>query len=211
MLKAPAIAVRPVNHPGVKPAKSVWRGTNAIPSWSWQGCEGNKAVMEVYTDAAQVELSLNGKLLKRKKVKEGKAVFQVRYAPGVLSAVAFATDGKELGRSQLQSAEGPIQLLAEPEESQVRAGEIVYIPISLVGENGVVERNADRMLTVTVENGELLAFGSANPRTEERYDSSRFTTYHGRALAVVRAGESRTVTLSVTDGERTDTAEIAVR
>ena len=50
LLDKPAIAVQPVNHPGVKPAKSVWRGTNALPSWSWQGCEGNRAVVEVYTD-----------------------------------------------------------------------------------------------------------------------------------------------------------------
>jgi hypothetical protein len=35
MLKKPVIAVQPVNHPEVKPAKAVWRGTNAIP-FPWQ-------------------------------------------------------------------------------------------------------------------------------------------------------------------------------
>ncbi len=40
----------------------------------------------------------------------------------------------------------------------------------------------------------LLAFGSANPCTEEQYGSRSFTTYYGRALAVVYtpcAGERR--------------------
>ena len=37
----PVIAVQPVNHPGTKPAKMVWRGTNAQPGWSYRGCEGN--------------------------------------------------------------------------------------------------------------------------------------------------------------------------
>ena len=36
------IAVTPANHPGVEIIKSAWRGTNAIPSWSWKGCEGNR-------------------------------------------------------------------------------------------------------------------------------------------------------------------------
>lgn len=33
------IAVTPAHHPGEEVIKSVWRGTNAIPSWSWKGCE----------------------------------------------------------------------------------------------------------------------------------------------------------------------------
>lgn len=31
----PYICVRPVNHSGERPSKSVWRGTDAIVSWSW--------------------------------------------------------------------------------------------------------------------------------------------------------------------------------
>ena len=67
---------------------------------------------------------------------------------------------------------------------------------------GIVECNDDRKVTVTVEGGELLAFGSAAPRTEERYDSGSFTTYYGRALAVVRAGESGTVKITACGGEK---------
>ncbi len=93
----------------------------------------------------------------------------------------------------------------------MNAGELVYIPVSVVGENGEVERNADCRLTAAVENGELLAFGSANPRTEERYDSGSFTTYYGCALAVVRAGQTGTVTLTVTDGVRTASADVRIR
>lgn len=211
LLKKPAIAVQPVNHPGVKPAKSVWRGTNTLPSWSWQGCEGNKAIVEVYADAASVALLLNGKSLGKKKVKDCKAIFKTKYAPGTLTAVAYDAGGHELSRNELKSASGDLRLSAEPEEAAVKAGDIVYIPVSLVGENSVVERNADCKLTATVENGELLAFGSANPRTEERYDSGSFTTYYGQAMAIVRAGQKRTVTLSVTDGKQTAIAAVTVK
>ena len=211
LLKKPAIAVQPVNHPGIKPAKSVWRGTNALPSWSWQGCEGNKAIVEVYADATTVELLLNGKSLGKKKIKDCKAIFKTKYAPVTLTAVAYDAGGQELSRNELKSAIGSIRLVAEPEETAVKAGDIVYIPISLVGQNGVLERNADCKLTAAVENGELLAFGSANPRTEERYDSGNFTTYYGCAMAIVRAGQAGTVTLSVKNENQTATAAIEVK
>ncbi len=211
LLDRPAIAVWPVNHPGVKPAKSVWRGTNALPSWSWRGCEGNKAVVEIYSGAAAVELWLNGKSLGKKKIREGKAVFKTRYTPGTLSAAAYDEGGREIGRSELRSAGEAVHLRAEPEEREVSAGEIVYIPVSLTDADGVVECSSDRRVTVQVEGGELLAFGSANPRTEERYDSGSFTTYYGRALAVVRTGAGGKTILTASDGTETVQAEIGVR
>jgi len=210
LLDKPVIGVRPVNHPGVRVSKSVWRGTNAIESWAWAGCGGNKAEIEVYARATSVELMLNGKSLGRKKLKEYKALFKAAYAPGTLTAIAYDAGGREISRSELRSADGKLHIQVEPEEKSVKAGEIVYIPVALVGENGVVESNNDRKLTVTVEGGELLAFGSANPCTEERYDTGSFTTYYGRALAIVRTGTAGTLRLTVTDGTLLGQAEVNV-
>lgn len=206
LLKAPVIGVQPVNHPGQKPAKMAWRGTNALASWSWQGCEGNKAVVEVYTDAVAVELLLNGKSLGKKKVKNCRAIYKTTYAPGKLEAVAYDASGKEISRSQLTSASGKTEISVVPEVHNAKAGDVVYLDLSIVGENGVVESNADRKLTIQVAGGELLAFGSANPRTEERFDQGSYTTYYGKALAVIRAGIHTTVT--VTDGAQTQTITI---
>ncbi len=197
--KNPVIAVRPVNHPGVRPAKSVWRGTNAILSWSWQGCAGNKATVEVYSDKAAVELFINGKSQGRKKVRECKASFNVKYALGTVTAVAYDEAGNEAGRGELHSAEGKLKVTLRPETDKVKPGDIVYIPVTVEGENGVVESNADRKITLKVEGGELLAFGSANPCTKEQYHTGTFTTYFGRALAVVRAGESGNICVTVED------------
>lgn len=206
LLKSPAIGVQPVNHPGRKPAKMAWRGTNAIASWAWQGCEGNKAVVEVYTDAAAAELLLNGRSLGKKKVKGCRAVYKTKYAPGRLEAIAYDASGKEISRSRLDSASGKTGISAVPETRTGKTGDVIYVDISIVGENGVVESNADRRLTVHVDGGELLAFGSANPRTEERFDEGSYTTYYGRALAAVRVGKDTTVT--VTDGVQTRTVKL---
>ncbi len=198
--RAPRIGVKPVNHPGVRPSKSVWRGTNAIESWSWAGCDGNRAEVEVYSDAAAVELLVNGKSLGRKKLRECKAIFKTRYAPGTLTAVAYDATGHEASRSALTCADGQLHLHIESEVPAAKPGQIVYLPVEIVGENGVVESNADRLLTATVTGGELLAFGSANPCTEEQYHTGSFTTYYGRALAIIRAASAGTLHLHVTDG-----------
>jgi hypothetical protein len=197
LLKSPVIAVQPANHPGVEPAKAVWRGTNALPGWSWKDCEGNDADVEVYSDAHTVELSVNGKKLGRKRVKGCKAVFYTKYQMGELTAVAYDENGRETGRETLKSANGKLSIQAKAEETAIQLGDIVYIDISIVGENGVVERNADAKLTVTVEGGELLAFGSANPRTEENFCDGSYTTYYGRALAVVRGNAVGKIKITV--------------
>ena len=190
----------------------VWRGSNALPSWSWQGCEGKKAVVEVYAaaPAARITLYLNGKQVDQKPVKECRALFKVTYAPGTLEAAALDAAGRELGRSRLRTATGQIQIAARPEQPSVRPGGIAYIPITLEGTDGVVESNADRTLTVHVEGGTLLAFGSANPRTEERFDSGVYTTYYGRALAVVQAGQSGAVKLTIQDDQQNECGIIAI-
>ena len=206
----PVIAVKPVNHPGVRPSKSVWRGTNAILSWSWAGCKGNAAEVEVYSDQTAVELFINGKSAGKKAVKECRAIFKVKYQPGTVTAAAYDASGREVGRSNLTSADAPLKIAVRPEKAEVRPGEIVYVPVNIEGANGVVESNADRKLTVTVDGGELLAFGSANPCTEEQYHTGSFTTYYGRSLAIVRAGASGSVNVTATDGDKTGIAEVKV-
>ena len=51
-----------------------------------------------------------------------------------------------------------------------------------------MESNADERLTVTVEGGTLLGFGSANPRTEEKFDAGTYSTYYGKALVAIAMG-----------------------
>lgn len=207
----PYIGVRPVNHPGKRVSKAVWRGTNAFASWAWKNCEGNKAIVEVYADAAYVKLYLNGKSIGKKKIKEYKALFKTTYTAGVLTAVSYDAAGNEIARSELKSALGALKLQVKPEETMVRAGEIVYVDIALTGENDVVESNADRILSVNVENGELLGFGSAKPNPTEQFDSGNYPTYYGRALAVVRSKEAGQMRVNVSGDGLIGGTEITVK
>ncbi len=216
--EGPYIAVQPINHAGERLSRSVWRGSNAIASWTWHGYEGRKAVVEVYAAADVVELFLNGRSLGKQSCGERhafQAIYRIHYQPGQLTAVAYAKDGTEIARSSLQTASHTLQIDARPEVVRLKAdgADLAYIPISLADEDGTVNPLADRLLTVQVEGaGTLLGFGSANPFSEERFVDQVHTTYQGRALAVVRAGwEAGMVKVTISaEGCETKVLEILV-
>ena len=196
---APRVAVRPLGQ-GCAPARAIWRFSNGLASWAWKGCEGERAVVEVFSDAPVVELRLNGRSISRKRPHGCICRWKVRYEPGELVATALTARGEELGRTVLSSAgEAAVRLV--PERREAEPGELVFVDVQVADEAGVVEQLDDRTLMACFEGGELLAFGSARPRTEERYDTGTHTTYFGHAQAVVRMGACDT-TLVVRDGER---------
>ncbi len=193
----PLIAVQPLGQ-GAKPSRAIWRFSNAIPSWSWKDCKGERATVEVYCDAPGVELRLNGRSISRKRPHGCICRWSVPYEPGELTATALTARGEVLGSTTLRSAgDAKAHLEAEPYEAVPDA--IVFVDVTVADEVGTVESLDDRLLDAHVEKGELLAFGSARPRTEERFDAGSHTTYFGYAQAVVRLGASGSATLKVRD------------
>ena len=164
------------------------------------GLRGAEGTVEVYSDAASVAPEINGQRTKQQKSKDGKAIFKIAYQPGTLAAVNYDANGHAISRSELKTADKPVLTIA-PERATAKPGEILFVPINVQDKHGIVESNADRLVSVTVTGGELLAFGSAAPRTEERYDNGTFTTYYGRSLAVIQAGNEGSVTVSALEKE----------
>jgi beta-galactosidase len=180
----PYIGVRPIHMEQL--FKSQWRGTNSIPSWSWRGCEGMQTVVEVFTSAQKVKLYLNDKLIGEQEVNNHLASFDVTYEPGTLKAVSIDANGKEYEQI-LMSATGKVKVSIEPEKENYKVGELAFVNINLVGENGIVESKADRKLTVAVEGGELLGFGSQALVTEASFRDGKYPSYYGQSQAVIRS------------------------
>ena len=210
--KGPRIAVCPVNHTGEKHSPSAWRMSNAIPSWSWNGCAGKEADVEVYARCARVELLVNGKSAGVKKMKDDCiARFKCAYEDGAVEAVAYDAAGKETGRCVLHTAGSSTLLRAAAEEASVRPGGLCFIRLQYTDEGGIVKPLERGELRVQVEGGKLLGLGSACPYNETGYLTDRTDTYFGEALAVVQAGESGAVCLTVTDGRHTGRATVEIR
>ncbi|MFC4504777.1 MULTISPECIES: DUF4982 domain-containing protein [Streptomyces] len=191
----PYLAVQPVNRSGERQAKTGWRRTNSVASWSWEGCEGLRATVEIWADAPRVELVLNGRTVGSKRADESTqflAEFRVPYEPGSLVAIAFDQAGKEIGRDVLTSASSTsLRLMMRPETDELRAdgADLLYVPIELADERGTIRPLADREVTLTVTGaGSLLGFGTGEAIATEEFAANRHRTFQGRALAVVRAG-----------------------
>ena len=209
--RGPFIAVCPVNHTGDKHSPSAWKMSNAIPSWSWRGCAGKRANVEVYARAHSVELLVNGKRVGKKELKNDcMAKFRCIYEDGTVEAVSYDSHGHELGRCSLRTASPETQLRAVPEEGDVEPGRLCHIRLQYTDESGVVKPLERGILSVKVTGGRLLGLGSACPYNETGYITDRTDTYYGEALAVVQAGEGAELTLAVTDGRYAGSVTIPV-
>lgn len=198
----PYIAVCPVNHTGDRHSPSAWKMTNAMPSWSWTGCEERKANVEVYARAARVELVLNGHTVGSKTLKNDcLARFSIPYESGTLEAVSYDAADHEIGRCKLQSADGTTRLTLDAEEPTVKPGHLCYIRLRYTDENGITKPLGRGSIQVQVRGGTLVGLGSACPFNKHSYLDSETDTYYGEALAIVRMGDGDAMTIAASDGE----------
>ena len=216
VLNAPAIGVRPLDRSGVPMVRSAWRVTDAVESWSWRGCEGRKAQIEVYSADDHIELFLNGRRIGRRKAGRRRgyvAKFTVPYEPGSLTAVSYR-GGNEVSRTTLQSADGQMGLRLTTDTARVTAdgAELVFADLAIVGANGQVEMLGDEKVQLTVTGpGELLGFGTAAPAPTEAFTGTLITTYRGRALAIVRpTGAAGAITITA-HAQIAGSAEVVVQ
>ena len=191
----PYIAVRPPCHEG-KHSPSAWKMTNAMPSWSWRGCEGKSTHVEVYARAAQVEIFVNGVSKGKKKFKKDCLfTFHVPYENGTIEAVSYDASGKETGRNKLVTAGEETVLKAVPEADTVQTGHLTFIRLKYTDRNGVTKPALWGIIETAVEGGKLVGLGSACPFYELSYLDTKTDTYYGEALAIIRADGSGPVTL----------------
>jgi hypothetical protein len=203
---APYIAVQRPEHHGKNPVLGQWSWTDSVGSWSRPGFEGKPVVVEVHSAADEVELLLNGRPVGKAPAGEEQrftATFDLSYEAGTLEAIAYR-GGQEAGRATLATAAGPLTLTLTADSGELPAdgGDVAFVEVTLADAAGTVATGADQVLTATVLGaGELVAFGSARPCTEEGYLTGVHTTFDGRALAVIRATGPGDVTLEISSAD----------
>lgn len=201
--KGPFIAVYPV-YEKEKLRLTGWQLTKALESWSWRGCAGDEAIVEVYARAAEVKLLINGKEVGKAKPKKARTSFKVTYEDGEITAVAYDDVGKEIGRQTLKTAGEDTVLQVKPEKKSVKAGELLFVPIQYTDGEGIWKPMEKHSLSVSVENGTLEGLGSANPYVRGNYTDDTVKTYFGEAMAVVRADGKGPVKITVKDPDNED-------
>lgn len=209
--KDPYIAVQRPELRGREVFTTPWSWSESISNWSYTGYEGKPVTVEVYSDAEEVALDLNGERIGIKKTECYKAVFDVAYQPGKLTAISIR-NGSDAEIFELESAAGPERLVLRTEQDTADTGEMIYIHLSLEDENGNVFPVSDRQIDLLLEGeAELLAFANDDPLTEENFFDSTRSLFDGRALAILRPVGTGVVTVTATSGSLRSECKIQIR
>lgn len=205
--KAPYIAVYYPENYKKKENSMLWAWNNVVSAWDFPGFEGKPIMADVYTDAEEVELFINGKSIGRKaagKENKYKASFDTVFEPGEIAAVSYYSNGKT-EKTVLKTAKKPAYIRLTSDRYMLDGGEedLAYITAEIVDEDGNVVFNADNDIFFSVcGGGVLLAVGNADPLSEEMYVGNTRKTYHGKAMAVVSAEKAlgKITVTAVTNG-----------
>ena len=181
---------------GKKQVITRWGFPGLQACWNYEGKEGQPVRLVVYSRGEEVELIQNGRSLGRVKQDEKRDedlplsfAFDAVYEPGEITAVSYA-NGEEISRASLKTAGKPVKIALYPEKDCVKADghALAYVRVEVQDENGLCVPNAAVKLQAVSETGSFLGFGSGDPCATENYTSGNFTSFRGRALAVLRAG-----------------------
>ncbi len=205
------IAVVPVDNYKNPHSPSAWKMTNARCSWSWNGCDGNPTMVEVYAKAHKIQLYVNNKLVGEKKCGENcRTYFKTKYHAGEIKAVAYDENGHLLASETLKTAGEKTVLGIYPEELEIKKEELAYIRFKYTDKCGILKPLSRGKIHLTVEGGKLIGFGHACPYNEDGYLNNFSDTYYGEALAIVKP-ESESIKIHATSQYGSEIAEVKVK
>lgn len=189
-------------------------------SWNKADLEvnSNKVLVHVYSDAAAVELFLNGQSLGKKSFTEytTNAGFKYRlcngqtylswdvtYAEGTLSAVAYDSSGKVISNTEgtdtvstVYSAK-TLSVSANKTTMEADGQSLSYLEINIPDSYGNPVNSAEPELTVTlsgegviagVDNGDASEIDKFQNTISDDGKSATISAYHGKALVIVKSG-----------------------
>ncbi|MQY30949.1 glycoside hydrolase family 2 TIM barrel-domain containing protein [Nocardia aurantia] len=192
----PYLAVhRPQGH-GRTLRRSSWAWDDVLASWAWDIPPGSPVIVDVYADADDVELLLDGESLGVATVNRtaGETVpafaarFEVFYGPGELVAVA-RRGGAEFARSSLRSPCGVPELHAHAERTRIIASpaDLAYVHLELRDDAGTLCVDRSDRVRVSIDGpGVLAGFAGAKPDETAGFGGDAHDTFEGRLLAIVR-------------------------
>lgn len=193
-----------------------------LPHWNWENRElaskveysDGKIPVRAYSNAASVELFLNGQSLgvkkfNKKQTSDGRTYqeganakelyleWKVAYQPGTLEAVARDEAGKEIARDKITTAGQPAGVRLVKEEHAIASDgkDLTYIYYEIVDSEGNVVPTANNLVRFQLHGqGQLVGVDNGEQASRERYkaqpDGSWIRrAFNGKGVAIVKSTE----------------------
>lgn len=185
---APVITVLRPEHFGKKEAVSAWGWEDVIESYTFPGFEGKEIRLDIYSDADEVEIKINGKVIGRMEVPESYIVQKdVIYEPGTIEVINYR-NGKKEESGFLKTAGKAVSLQLTAVRTDADDVQIVMVE-AVDAEGNCVPYECSRVSIGALENASIEGFGTGNPVSEENFVTNSCSLYEGRALLVLRKEE----------------------
>ena len=189
---------------------------HVLPTWNedslMKDSKGNVEVV-VYSDAAKVELKLNGKVVGTQefekntteagytyqtvKDKSGHTsmymTFDVPYEEGTLEAVAYNEKGEVIekteGRSVVKTTGEAKKLKATADRKEITADgkDLVYVTVDVTDKDGNIVPNAANNVKFEVKGGTLVGVDNGKQADHQSYQDDNRNAYNGSLVAIVQA------------------------
>lgn len=171
--------------------------------WNWD--MGTQVPIMVYTNAASVEVFINGKSIGVKKYDRDTAnpVYldygTHEYQAGELKAVAKDSAGNVIAEDVVYTAGEAQSVVLSAEKAFIKndGSDLLYVEATVVDSAGVMVPTADNRITFHVEGGEIVALDNGDPRDREPFrglnnhnnsnTSDNRKAFNGKALAIIKA------------------------
>jgi beta-galactosidase len=151
-----------------------WWTTNIVlhllPHWNWPGKEGQEVRVDALSNCGEVELFLNGESLGKQTMrKNSHLTWQVKYAPGTLSAKGY-NDGQLVAETKIETTGEPASVQLTPDRATISADgeDVSVVTVSVTDAQGRVVPVAGNKINFALEGaGKILGVGNGDPSCHE--------------------------------------------
>lgn len=208
--------------------RSVWNKEaetlHILPHWNWEGREGEKTPVFVYTNYPSAELFINGKSYERQtKHKNGTVENRYRlmwhdavYQPGEVRVVAYDEQGNPVAEKTVRTAGKPhhIELVTDRSSLQADGKDLAYVTLRIVDKDGNLCPNDGRLVSFKVKGaGKYRASANGDPTCLDLFHKPEMHAFGGMLTVIVQSGEKTgEIELQATaKGIKTGTIRIPVK
>jgi beta-galactosidase len=160
-----------------------------LPHWNLDGHEGEKVSVWAYSNCDEVQLTVNGKNLGRKKMPvNGHLEWDAVYKPGYVKAVGYK-NGRKVMETRIETAGAPVEAVWTHEA----VGDIIVANVKMVDAKGrfVPTANCELEFKAPSDEWKILGWGNGDPafqyveRNHEK-DSIKIHTFNGCAQVIIQ-------------------------
>lgn len=184
--------------------RSIWNKEantlHILPHWNWEGREGEKTPVFVYTNYPTAELFINGKSYGKQSKNNSSLLNRYRlmwmdvvYEPGEVKVVAYDKDGKAVEEKSIRTAGKPhhLELVTNRKELTADGKDLAYITVRVVDKEGNLCPTDGRLVDFSVKGaGTYRASANGDPTCLDLFHLPRMHAFSGQLTAIVQTGET---------------------